>query len=509
MYSYTLGERRHKQSCKMSCDQRKGQAAGALGHPPDIHLNETFNPFYNASEFSGAYEILKTVLMSPVAVVRVLVFVTTLILGYLITKLALYKAENVLTKPFPKWRRSLMLPVRLFARVNLFACGFQWVHMKGRPAPRHEAPILVSNHVTFADGLYLFFRHLPVIVTATENLDLPIAGAIIKAMQAIAVDRISRESRHHASGAIKRKAMCNDWSHIMIFPEATTTNGKLVTSFKAGAFTPGLPVQPIIIRYPHVNVDPCWVAEGPVIYWLLFRLMTQFHNYMSVEYLPVMYPTLAEMKNPIIFAERVRCTMARAMNTSLTQHTYEDAALAMEAVKLKISSGSALLEFGQFKNIALFTVKEAKRCLNKFVKMDCSKRGTVTYKDYIEAVNLPDCPLLQQVYRYFDRANNGQINFRQYAAGIAYLGGHPRYKEAVEGVYNFCGGGGEDLPDEATLLRSMRTLIPSISKQQVHSLFDRLDVKKGGILRRGDFASYCDDNPDFLLLFLIGKPSLL
>lgn len=99
----------------------------------------------------------------------------------------------------------------------------------------------------------------------------------------------------------------------------------------------------------------------------------------QVEYLPVMHPTLAEMKNPILFAERVRCTMARAMNTSLTQHTYEDAALAMEAVKLKINSGSALLEFGQFKNIAPFTVKEAKRCLNKFVKMDSSKRLVPTW----------------------------------------------------------------------------------------------------------------------------------
>lgn len=65
----------------------------------------------------------------------------------------------------------------------------------------------------------------------------------------------------------------------------------------------------------------------------------------------------------------------------------------------------------------------------------------------------------------------------QYAAGIAYLGGHPRYKEAVEGVYNFCGGGGEDLPDEATLLRSMRTLIPSISKQQVSFSFNCLSIQ--------------------------------
>lgn len=272
----------------MSFEQRKRerQGAGALGQPPEIILNETFNPFLNDSQFANgsipAHEMLKMVILLPVAVVRVLVFVVSLLLGYLFTKLALFRAKNVLTRPFPQWRRWLMLPVRLCARVNLFACGFHYIHIKGRPAPREEAPILVSNHVTFADPLFLFFRHLPVIVTAYENLNLPIAGAITKAMQAIAVDRLSRESRHHASGAIKRKAMCNDWSHVMIFPEATTTNGKLLVSFKAGAFTPGYPVQPILFRYPHVHMDPCWVAEGPAIHWLLFRLMTQFHNFMSV-----------------------------------------------------------------------------------------------------------------------------------------------------------------------------------------------------------------------------------
>ncbi|KAG0574120.1 hypothetical protein KC19_VG235600 [Ceratodon purpureus] len=461
----------------MSFDQRmrERQGAGALGQPPEIILNETFNPFLNDSQSVNgsvpAYEILKIVILLPVAVVRVLVFVVSLLLGYLFTKLALFRARNVLTRPFPQWRRWLMLPVRLFARVNLFACGFHYIHIKGRPASREEAPIL--------------------------------------AMQAIAVDRLSRESRHHASGAIKRKAMCNDWSHVMIFPEATTTNGKLLVSFKAGAFTPGYPVQPILFRYPHVHMDPSWVAEGPPINWLIFRLMTQFHNFMLVEYLPVIHPTVAERKNPIQFGERVRLTMARAMNTSVTNHTFEDAALAMEAVRLKIDSASAMLEFGEFKKIAPFTVKEAKRCLSEFVTMDCSKRGAVTYKEYIKAINLPDCLLLQQVYRYFDRVNCGHISFRQYAAGIAFISNHSRFKEAVKAAYDFCGGGGADSPDEATFLRSLRALIPSVSKQQVHSLFDKLDLKNGGILRRADFASYCDDHPDFLLLILIGKPSLL
>ena len=95
---------------------------------------------------------------------------------------------------------------------------------------------------------------------------------------------------------------------------------------------------------------------------------------MQVEYLPVIHPTVAETRNPIQFAERVRLTMARAMNTTVTNHTFEDAALAMEAVKLEIDSLRAILEFGEFKKIAPFTVKEAKRCLTKFVTMDCSKR---------------------------------------------------------------------------------------------------------------------------------------
>lgn len=94
----------------------------------------------------------------------------------------------------------------------------------------------------------------------------------------------------------------------------------------------------------------------------------------QVEYLPVIHPTLEETKNPNLFAERVRLTMARAMNTSVTQHTYEDAYMAMEAVRLKIDSASALLEFGEFKKISPFTVKEAKRCLSKFLALDCSNR---------------------------------------------------------------------------------------------------------------------------------------
>ncbi|KAH9558725.1 hypothetical protein CY35_06G023000 [Sphagnum magellanicum] len=377
--------------------EKKGQGAGGLGQPIEVQTDQTFNPFRNDSRFEGTYEVVKTVVLFPVMLLRAVLFVAALLLGYCITKIALLGAKKVLTKPFPTWRRVLLMPVRFCARIQLFSCGFQWICVKGKPAPRQEAPILVSNHVTFADPLFIFFRHLPVIVTAHENLTMPVAGAIMKAMQVIAVNRDLPDSRRNASGAIKRKAMCNDWSHVMIFPEATTTNGKALVSFKAGAFTPGYAVQPMLMRYPHVHMDPSWVAEGPVVYWLLFRLMTQFHNFMSVEYLPVIHPTLAEQKNPRAFAERVRATMARALNVSVTQHSYEDAALAMEAVKLKLESKAGILEFGKFEKLYQLSFKDAKLWLHKFLAMDPAKRSFLTLTAQTEGL-LTSASMLQGLH---------------------------------------------------------------------------------------------------------------
>lgn len=48
-----------------------------------------------------------------------------------------------------------------------------------------------------------------------------------------------------------------------------------------------------------------------------------------------------------------------------------------------------------------------------FVGVCWLHRGVVEYEDYYIAVNLPDCPILRQVFRYFDVSDRGQINFRQ------------------------------------------------------------------------------------------------
>lgn len=49
----------------------------------------------------------------------------------------------------------------------------------------------------------------------------------------------------------------------MIFPEGTCTNRSCLITFKCGAFYPGVPVQPVCIRYPNKLDTVTWTWEGP------------------------------------------------------------------------------------------------------------------------------------------------------------------------------------------------------------------------------------------------------
>jgi lysophosphatidylcholine acyltransferase/lyso-PAF acetyltransferase len=501
----------------MKLEDDSGAGVGPLGQPPALDLDCPFNPFKNNSLPWRwlSWETILTLIMLPICLIRVALWISCMVLGYVFTKLAMIGAKDVLTKPFPRWRRPLLYPVRALARTVLFACGFQWIMIKGKPASREQAPILVSNHISFADPVFIFYRHLPVIVTAHENLLYPVAGSIMKAMQAISVNRISEVSRRNASGEIKRRAMCNDWSHLMIFPEATTTNGKGLVTFKTGAFTPGYPVQPMVIRYPHVHLDPSWVAEGPHVVLLLFRLMTQFHNFMEVEYLPIIYPTFQEQKNPRMFADRVRLTMAKALNVMVTEHGYEDAALAVEAVNRNVESGIALLEYTKFERAFHVNGKATKHFFSKFAefgtfsKLPPDARGIVTYEDYLKAIAFPDCGTVQQLYRMFDRNGTGYFNFKQYTLGLAFVLKHPKFKEASEAIFKDCDKDLDGLIELDDLGSSLREIIPSVADQQILRLYGKVDSKEEGAVSKADFLLFLEANPEFVALFLIAKPRLM
>ena len=43
------------------------------------------------------------------------------------------------------------------------------------------------------------------------------------------------------------------YRQLLVFPEGTTTNGRALVHFKSGSFQSGVPVQPVLARFPGMN----------------------------------------------------------------------------------------------------------------------------------------------------------------------------------------------------------------------------------------------------------------
>jgi lysophosphatidylcholine acyltransferase/lyso-PAF acetyltransferase len=124
-----------------------------------------------------------------------------------------------------------------------------------------------------------------------------------------------------------RRSTCGDpWPQLLIFPEGSTSNGQALMTFKPGAFYPGKPVQPIVLRYPNAVDTTTWTwnqSHGAMsVLWLT---LAQLHTNAEMEFLPVYYPSEAEKADAKLYAANVRAVMAAAMGVPTVDFTFEEA----------------------------------------------------------------------------------------------------------------------------------------------------------------------------------------
>ncbi|KAJ6334948.1 hypothetical protein OIU78_011730 [Salix suchowensis] len=372
----------------------------------------TLDPFKNDTPYiEGLYELIKIVICLPIAIVRLVLFGVCLAIGYVATKIALGGWKDM-HNPMPKWRSRLMWVTRGCARCILFSFGYHWIKRKGKLAPREIAPIVVSNHVSYIDPIFYFFEFFPTIVAAESHDSMPFVGTIIRAMQVIYVNRFLPSSRKQAVDEIKRKASCDKFPRVLLFPEGTTTNGKVLISFQLGAFIPGYAIQPIIVRYPHVHFDQSWgdISLG----MLMFKMFTQFHNFMEVEYLPVVSTLDNGKENPAHFAKRTSHAIASALNVAQTYHSYGDVMLLMKASKSKQEKPSSyMVEMAKVESLFHINSLEAVDFLDKFLSMNPDASGRIKFHDFLRALRMRTCTLSEELFGFLDVEKKGSITFKQ------------------------------------------------------------------------------------------------
>ncbi|XP_065192519.1 lysophosphatidylcholine acyltransferase 1-like [Sycon ciliatum] len=233
-------------------------------------------------------------------------------------------ADGHYDEPITGWRRAVYnVLVPFLARLWLYVLGFWYIPFKGKLAKSDEAPIFVmAPHSSFMDGLVpLIFPNCYSAVTRFENRTVPMLGPLIDVVAPIYIRRERKESRQLAQQEIVRRTKQGGWPPIMIFVEGTCTNRRAMLPFKAGAFSPGAPVQPMILRYegsPHC----IWTTTHPL--FLIFILYCTPMNNASVEFMEPVIPTEEEKKDAPLYAENVRRKMAKYLGIPLSSYRHRD-----------------------------------------------------------------------------------------------------------------------------------------------------------------------------------------
>ncbi|KAK2965857.1 hypothetical protein RJ640_027144, partial [Escallonia rubra] len=437
----------------------------------------TLDPFRNrTARIEGVYEWVKIVMCLPLALVRLLLFGSCLLIGYVATKLGLYGWKDR-HNPMPRWRCRLMWVTRICTRCILFSFGYHWIKRRGRPAPRDTAPIVVSNHVSYVDPIFFFYELFPTIVASESHDTMPFVGTIIRSMQVIYVNRFSPSSRKHAVSEIKRKASCNRFPRVLLFPEGTTSNGRVLMSFQLGAFIPGYPIQPVVVRYPHVHFDQSWghIALGK----LMFRMFTQFHNFM-------------ETGNAI----------ASALNVVQTSHSYGDLMLLSKASEAKQENPSLyMVEMAKVENSFHLSSLEAVDFLDTFLSMNPDPSGHVGIHDFFRVLRLKACNLSEKIFGFIDLHKIGRITFQQFLLGSAHVLKQPLFRQACELAFTDCDIDESHYMTEQEFSDSITLAIPNMNRDEMHELFKLFDTDSDGRICKNDFSNCLRRNPLLIALF--------
>ncbi|XP_076170564.1 lysophosphatidylcholine acyltransferase isoform X2 [Ptiloglossa arizonensis] len=403
---------------------------------------DILNPFVHRLELDTTYEKLKTAFLTVALLPFRLTAITVLvIMAWLLACLGLLRLseEDLRRAPLKGWRRKIVPWLCFMGRLTYQAGGMRII-VRGRQASRSEAPILVvAPHSTFMDGGIVYITGFPSIIVRRESGLNPFIGKLINYTQPVYVWREDPNSRQNTiKEIIERATSKEDWPQVMIFPEGTCTNRSCLITFKSGAFYPGVPVQPVCIRYPNKLDTVTWTWEGPGALKLLWLTLTQLNSSCEIEFLPVYKPSEAEKTDPKLYANNVRRLMAEALEIPVSDYTYDDCRIITKAHQLHIPRASTIVEAHKLRNkLGLVAAKTENELVQKKTER---LNEDVNLHEFAQLLRIDEKePATQQLFRIHDRHGKGKIDFEEYIFTVLATANANTKLDKVETAFEVCG----------------------------------------------------------------------
>ncbi|XP_049646180.1 lysophospholipid acyltransferase LPCAT4 [Suncus etruscus] len=377
------------------------------------------NPFVHDLRLSRPQRLKFCVLGALLAPIRVLLAFVVL---FLLWPFALLQvaglSEEQLREPFSGWRKTVCHNGVLgLSRLLFFLLGFLRIRVRGQRASRLQAPVLVAApHSTFFDPIVLLPCDLPKVVSRAENLSVPVIGALLRFNQAILVSRHDPASRRRVVEEVKRRATSGGkWPQVLFFPEGTCSNKKALLKFKPGAFIAGVPIQPVLIRYPNSLDTTSWAWRGPGVLKVLWLTASQPCSIVDVEFLPVYHPSPEESKDPTLYANNVQRVMAQALGIPATECEFVGSLPVMVVGRLKVAFEPQLWELGK----VLCKAGLSPSCVDTGAEPGRSRM--ISQEEFARQLQLSDPQTVAGAFSYFQQDAQGLVDFRDVALALAAL----------------------------------------------------------------------------------------
>uniref|UniRef100_A0AAA9S1N6 Lysophosphatidylcholine acyltransferase 1 n=1 Tax=Bos taurus TaxID=9913 RepID=A0AAA9S1N6_BOVIN len=380
------------------------------------------NPFVHELRLGALQKAQVAVMTLTLFPVRLLVVVLMMLLAWPLALVSsLGPAGREPEQPPALWRRVVDVLLRAIMRTMWLAGGFHHVAVKGRRAPPTEAAILtLAPHSSYFDAIPVTMTMSSVVMKA-ESRDIPIWGTLIKYIRPVFVSRTDQDSRRKTVEEIKRRAQSGGkWPQIMIFPEGTCTNRTCLITFKPGAFIPGVPVQPVVLRYPNKLDTITWTWQGPGALKILWLTLCQFHSQVEIEFLPVYTPSEEEKRDPALYASNVRRVMAEALGVAVTDYTFEDCQLALAEGQLRLPADTCLLEFARLLRGLGLKPEKLEQDLDRHAESARMTQGRrVTLPEFAAQLGVPESESLEDLFSLFDEGGGGEVDLREYVVALS------------------------------------------------------------------------------------------
>ncbi|XP_067132362.1 lysophosphatidylcholine acyltransferase isoform X2 [Centruroides vittatus] len=458
---------------------------------------EILNPFIHKLELT-TYDKIKVVVMTvTVLPIRLLLMLILLSSAWFLAVVGLFgiSKEDMKSKPMSGWRRYYLKPfICSVLRLMFLLGGWHWITIKGKQASAKEAPIItLAPHSSVFDVLPVILLGGPSVVAKAETEQTPFFGKLINYTQPVYVRRNDPMSRQNTIKEIRKRAESDDdWEQIVIFPEGTCTNRQCLISFKPGAFYPGVPVQPVCIRYPNKLDTMTWTWEGPGALKLLWLTLCQFRSYCEIEYLPVYKPNEIEKRNPRLFAQNVKLCMAQALGVPVSYYTFDDLKFIKWNGDNKIPQTPALVKLVKYRHQHGLKFTDIGIEVKKLQLKLKDENRICTLQEFSHFLESSSSDTLRDIFDVMDQANEGKIDVRIYIACLLMLDFNTSILERADQAFKmFCSR--DDLIDLQSFC-SFAWLMLGLTKTAATSVFHKLDPEHKGTVSFKEFELYLSES---------------